>query len=192
MLGKRIVDAILNTKEEVFRDELKIRSISSFIDLPLRTFPSIEEAEARERAAREKLEKLRKEGAPRAITRTAECDWFGAQSTLTISRKYKTQAYYDTLKEILPAEVQVLQVGDYFFVGLPGEMFVEYSLEIKKRAHAPAFVIALANGELGGYIVTKEALTEAAYEATNALLHHSGGELLVQEAVKLIKTLTSS
>jgi hypothetical protein len=190
MLGKRIVDAILKTKSEEFKEEIKLKATSSFVDLPLRTFPSVEEAEAKEKAAREKLENMRKEGAPRALIRTAECDWFGAQSTLVISRSYKTKKYYNTLKQILPAEVQVLQISNCFLVGFPGEMFVEYSLELKKRTPAPAFIIALANGELGGYIVTQEeAMQGTAYEATNTLLHYSGGGLLVQEALKLIKLL---
>ena len=49
------------------------------------------------------------------------------------------------------------------------EYFVEYSLIIKKKSPHKTYVISLANGELQGYIVTKEACVEGGYEASNSL-----------------------
>ena len=43
-------------------------------------------------------------------------------------------------------EVQVLRVGDYFIVGLPSEVFVEYQIETCDRPGANfTFVSELAN-----------------------------------------------
>ena len=53
----------------------------------------------------------------------------------------------------MPAEVQVISVGPWNFVGWPGEVFVEYDLMVKEQAEN-TFVIGLANGELQGYVVT--------------------------------------
>ena len=56
------------------------------IDLPARTFPrSIRHKKQLDRAA-ERLETLRRSGADRREVRTAECDWFGAEETLTLAR----------------------------------------------------------------------------------------------------------
>jgi len=70
-------------------------------------------------------------------------------------------------------------------VAWPGELFVEYALQIK-QAFARTFVISLANGELQGYIVTAEAAAAGGYEASNALFSHISGQLLVDETKSLL------
>jgi hypothetical protein len=72
---------------------------------------------------------------------------------------------------------------------LPGEQFVEYGLEIKRRAPGRAFVIGNANGELQGYIVTPEAAAAGGYEAAWALFRPESGARLVEAAVELMKEL---
>ncbi|HHW09022.1 MAG TPA: hypothetical protein GXX29_03485 [Firmicutes bacterium] len=69
------------------------------------------------------------------------------------------------LPEELAAPVQVLRIGDSAWVGLPGEIFVEIGLTIKKDSPlADTFVIGLANGNMG-YIATNKAyLEEGGYE----------------------------
>jgi hypothetical protein len=64
------------------------------------------------------------------------------------------------------AEVQVFRIGDLAVVGLPGEFFVEYGLEIKKLSPARVtFVVGLANGCVG-YVPTPEAFAQGGYEPT--------------------------
>jgi len=46
----------------------------------------------------------------------------------------------------MPAEIQMIRVGPWNFVGWPGEIFVEHALALKALAPDP-FVISLANGE---------------------------------------------
>jgi hypothetical protein len=96
------------------------------------------------------------------------------------------EAYY---RRSLPAEVQVIAIGPFFFVAWPGELFVEYGLELKRRV-PNAFGITMANGELQGYVVTEEAAAEGGYEASNALFHWSSGPILVDTAVELAWSLT--
>ena len=58
------------------------------------------------------------------------------------------------------APVQVLRLGEAAIVALPGEIFVEFGLEIKEQSPAaPQFVVSLANGYIG-YVCTDKALTE--------------------------------
>jgi neutral ceramidase len=64
------------------------------------------------------------------------------------------------------AEVQVLRLGDVAVVGLPGEFFVEFGLELKRRSPARMTVVAgLANGSLG-YVPVPEAFAAGGYEPT--------------------------
>ena len=68
--------------------------------------------------------------------------------------------------EVRQAEIQVLRVGQTAWVALPGEFFVEYGLEIKRRSPARiTFVVGLANGSLG-YVPTEEAFAQGGYEPT--------------------------
>ena len=78
------------------------------------------------------------------------------------------------------------EIGPWKFVSWPGEFFVEYALEVKRRAPG-TFVITLANGELQAYIVTAEAAQRSVYEATNALFSHENGPRIVEETLALIR-----
>ena len=79
----------------------------------------------------------------------------------------------------------MVSIDRWSFVAIPGEVFVEYALQIKSRCKN-SFVISLANGEMQGYIVTEEAAEEGGYEASNAMFHHSGGVLMAQAAIDLL------
>lgn len=61
-------------------------------------------------------------------------------------------------------EIQALAIGELGIVGLPGEIFVEYGLAIKRQSpFARTFVVELANGTVG-YCPTDRALAEGGYE----------------------------
>ena len=87
----------------------------------------------------------------------------------------------------MPAEIQILTVGPWNFVGWPGELFVEYALAIRTR-RPNAFAISLANGELQGYIVTPEAAAEGGYEAGNALFAPESGTALVGRTLEMLES----
>ena len=112
-------------------------------------------------------------------------DWFGAGETVTLARAAAEGRIDGVAASCLPAEIQAISIGPWTFVGWPGETFVEYALALEARAQA-AHVISLANGELQGYIVTREAIAEGAYEAGNALFDYSSGSILVERTLKLL------
>jgi neutral ceramidase len=88
-------------------------------------------------------------------------------------------------------EVMAIRIGDAAVVGLPGEVFVELALAIKKQSPAKhTFVIELANGA-DGYFPTKQAFSEGGYEIMpGATKYEPGsGERLVDSAVQQLKTL---
>ena len=86
--------------------------------------------------------------------------------------------------------VQVIALGQQVaIVGLPGEIFVELGLAIKKGSPFPVTVIAeLANGSIG-YIPNRSAYAEGNYEVISARCAEGAGELLAESAVKLLHQL---
>jgi neutral ceramidase len=90
----------------------------------------------------------------------------------------------------LEAEVQVICLGDQVaWVSLPGEVFVELGLSIKKASPFPYTMIAeLANGSVG-YIPNKPAYLEGNYEVVSARCAEGSGEMLVSAAIKMLEEL---
>jgi neutral ceramidase len=87
-------------------------------------------------------------------------------------------------------EVQVIALGnDVAWVSLPGEIFVEIGLAIKKASpFYYTFIAELANGSIG-YIPNREAYTQGNYEVVSARCAAGSGELLLQSAINSLKLL---
>jgi hypothetical protein len=87
-------------------------------------------------------------------------------------------------------EVQVIALGrDVAWVSLPGEVFVELGLAIKKRSPFPhTLVVELANENIG-YIPDRRSYAEGNYEPESARCAAGSGEKLVEAAVSLLTQL---
>jgi neutral ceramidase len=87
-------------------------------------------------------------------------------------------------------DVQAFRLGpELAIVTLPGEVFVEHGLAIKRGSpFAMTFVVELANAN-PNYIPDRKAYTEGGYEAVNSRLAPGGGEMLVETALRLLKGL---
>ncbi len=85
-------------------------------------------------------------------------------------------------------EVQVIALGDQVaWVSLPGEIFVELGLAVKKASPFRYTLIAeLANGSVG-YIPDRPAYAQGNYEVVSARCAEGSGEALVEAAVRLLK-----
>jgi hypothetical protein len=85
-------------------------------------------------------------------------------------------------------EVQVIAIGDQVaWVSLPGEIFVELGLAIKKSSPFPHTLIAeLANGSIG-YVPDKPAYPQGNYEVVSSRCAEGSGELLVDTAGRLLR-----
>ena len=78
---------------------------------------------------------------------------------------------------------------DVAWVGLPGEVFVELGLAIKKRSPFPVTcVVELAN-ECIGYIPDRRSYAEGNYEPESARCAAGSGEKLVDAAARLLADL---
>lgn len=87
----------------------------------------------------------------------------------------------------LVAEVQVVSFSDELaIVSLPGEIFVELGLAIKKASpFKHNFIAELANGSIG-YIPHRNAYPQGNYEVVSARCEAGSGEKLVEVALKLL------
>jgi len=184
ILAATVLDAVTGAP---FSRHCHIRSCSRFLDLPRRTLPTVQQSTARCYELRHRLEFLKSSGAPREHIRTAEVDWFGAEEDLTLAQAAEEGRLEKFYNASLPAEIQLIEIGRWAFLGWQGEVFVEYSLEVKQNCR-DTYVISLANGELQGYLVTQAAAQEGAYEAANSLFSPEAGSLLVAASLDLVES----
>lgn len=91
---------------------------------------------------------------------------------------------------MLPLEIHVFKLdAQTAIVTLPGEVFVEHGLELKKRSHfANTLVIELANSGIG-YVPDRDAFIQGDYEAINSRLIPGSGEKMVEVAVQMLNKL---
>jgi hypothetical protein len=190
-LGQLLGQAVIKTIPEIrFQQSVELECLQEHVDLPRRRFPSVAEAERDLKRTIAALDLLRQSEASRQQIRTAECDCFGAEELLTLARAAREGKLDGACNWCLPAEVQIIKIGSSNFVGWPGEIFVEYSLEVKSKCDN-TFIISLANGELQGYIVTEAAAEEGGYEASNAFFEPRSGQILVEKTLQMLNCFQS-
>lgn len=86
--------------------------------------------------------------------------------------------YLKKREKTLDVEVQAIKVGDLAIVGLPGEIFVEWGLKLKKSSPFKFNMLnTLANARCG-YLPTLEAFSQGGYEPKTTRINQ-----LVPEAV---------
>lgn len=88
----------------------------------------------------------------------------------------------------IPLEIQVIKINDDIaIVGLPGELFVELGLAIKKSSpFETTLVIELTNRHIA-YVPTEGAFLQGGYETVNSRLAPGGGEMMVEAAIEILK-----
>jgi neutral ceramidase len=95
-------------------------------------------------------------------------------------------------------ELQILKFGDAIIAGIPGELFSDFGLELKRRSPFEFnFIAGMANGCFG-YIPTKEAFLkggELSYEtqtASYSKLSPEAGDIIVRNCIELINKMRDS
>lgn len=90
----------------------------------------------------------------------------------------------------IDAEVQIISLGkDVAWIGLPGEVFVELGLALKKQSpFSHTIITTLTNGNWG-YIPDRRSYVEGAYEAESARVEPGSGEKLIAAAAQMLAEL---
>lgn len=142
----------------------RVRSVT--LNLPRKKFSEAEIAKARDIAARMMTENLG-----------------------TVPMAEAVCILETVAKQDLPleADVQVISFSDdAVVVALPGEIFVELGLAIKKASpFKHTFIAELANGSVG-YVPNREAFPQGNYEVVSARGDIASGEMLVEAALRLL------
>ncbi|NIV02055.1 MAG: hypothetical protein GWN55_12190 [Phycisphaerae bacterium] len=106
---------------------------------------------------------------------------------------YKILAVEMRRSETIPLEVQVFRLSrDVAIVGLPGEVFVDFGLAIKRASPFPTTLVIELCQDAPGYIPTKKAFAEGSYETVNSRIAPGGGEIMADAAIKLTKIAYNS
>ena len=159
--GRRAAEAVA-AASPVWMPAARVAGVVVPLELPLLPPPSVDEAEALLNAKRLALKHLPPE-ANRGIRWMAEGTVEWAEKLLAAARGEKPAA------KTLPFHVQALGIGDLAFVGLPGEVFVEYALHIADDSpFAQTATASYANGNVG-YIPTAAAYDKGGYEVLDAI-----------------------
>lgn len=186
-LGAIVAGSLLSKISEgiPYLSEATVQSARALVELPGRSFPEAAWARQNRDRARARFDTLRKEGGSSQEVRTAEVDWFGSEELFFLCSQSASGSLENAYASSLPAEIQAVRIGEWTFVAWPGEVFVEYGLALKKEVEN-SFLITYANGELQGYLVTREADEKNFYEAGNSFFHYSAGEIMLEKTVELI------
>ena len=100
---------------------------------------------------------------------------------------YKILAVEMRRGETMPLDVQVFRLArGVTVVGLPGEVFVDLGLAIKRASPFPTTLVIELCQDAPGYIPTKKAFAEGSYETVNSRIAPGGGEMMVEAAMRLI------
>jgi hypothetical protein len=86
--------------------------------------------------------------------------------------------------------VQAIRFGrEAALVTLPGEVFVDLGLAIKRASPFPVTLVAELANDAPGYIPTEKAFREGSYETVNSRIAPGGGEHMAKAAIELLAKL---
>ena len=153
---------------------LSVRSEKLY--LPRRPLPEREPFRRKFEEVGDRLGSVRDEGERRRLLRERRL----AEEVLVL---------IDRTPDPVPAEVQLVRMGDLALVCFPGEPFVEVGMEVGRRSPARStFVVGYANGYVG-YLATDKAWDEGGYEVGLGpwcRVGPDGTRTLVEAAVRLL------
>lgn len=172
ILAEKVL-SIIGKAKPISVEELKI--VREEVELPLR------------KISRSEIEKARKLVQGREIEKISLIDGLSeevyAEQILILSK---------ISEKNLSSEIQVVSLGDIALVSIPGELFVEYGLEIKKKSPFPhTFIIGYANDYVG-YIPTSKAFKEGGYEVRTGAaskLDPKTGDMITGKALEILHKL---
>lgn len=95
------------------------------------------------------------------------------------------------IRQSWPVEIQVFRLdADTAVVGLPGEIFVDLGLAIKRLSpFKRTMVLSLCN-DRPAYVPTRKGFEEGSYETVNSRLRSGAGEVMVDAAAGLLAELS--
>ena len=107
----------------------------------------------------------------------AQLEW--AEAMLKLARKGAAP------EAVQPFEIQVLALGDMVVIGMEGEIFARYQLDIEAE-FAPALLCGFANGCIG-YVPTADEYSKGGYEVDEAYKVYPSVQMIAPASEALIR-----
>ena len=166
------------------RGEVRVAAATETVQLPLLDPPPVAAARARVEGATH----LRDSEAGQ-VNRGFEMMYEGqvewAERIVRLAEAREATSEDRRVTRTIPYEVQAICLGDAAWVGLPGEVFVEYALHIDQASpFAQTTVVGYANDN-PGYVPTAAAYAEGGYEVTDAIQFY-GDTMMAPESEAII------
>lgn len=183
-IGKRLAAHIAaKAPRAALAGNPSLGAVNEFVYLPLQSYNDDEKAWAND---------------SQALPKYGETGLFQMRRPMKIrslERMRATEAVPPTIESepwALPLQVQVFKLtNDLVIVGVPGEVFAELGLAIRKASpFKMTMVVELTNVHIA-YLPTRKAFLQGGYETLNSRLAPGGGELLVESAIRQLKQLKS-
>ncbi|HID06985.1 MAG TPA: hypothetical protein EYP10_07525, partial [Armatimonadetes bacterium] len=146
-------------------ETMPIRVHREVVQLPLLPPPSVEEAQKLVEAHRKALQEAeRANNEVKARIERGMVQW--AEGVYELARSGRTDLHQ-------PFEICVIRIGDVAFVGLSGEVFIEYAQSIQAQSPiGKTMVLGYTNGCIG-YVPTAIAYSEGGYEVETAYKYYA-------------------
>ncbi len=150
------------------------------VKLKLREPTDPEKLDEIEEQLTKKLVEARSRGAPPGVVRALESDVYAIQIA-------KRRNHLLRNMRSVEIELRALSIGELIMVFFPGELFVEYQLEVKERARPrKAMVVGYANGYVG-YVPHPNYVGKLCYEEIVSLIDSSEYEKVREALVELVE-----
>ncbi len=192
-IGHIVAGEIIATSEQlVVGDNTTLLSHVVPLILEPRVLPAPDVAEAAKKTAADALEAAKTAGKPDYIVRDLQREVYAANTTAMVAKV--AAEHPEVIEDATTTTCQVLQIGPMVAVGIPGEMFVEYGLEMKKRVAQdtgrPMILVGYANDYIG-YIITPRAGETGGYERAISRVAPSAGRVLTEAAISTVRELVA-
>lgn len=172
--GRTMAGAVMKAVElSHMRNDLQVATAREQFTLPCFDPPPLHEAEAILAQARDEQQAAAQTENNYGLVMMREGMVRWAEWLVQMARQQATGLTVDY-------ELQAARVGDWALVGLPGEAFVEYALNIQGRSpFQQTAVMAYTNGN-PGYIPTACAYETGGYEVDVAYRFYGGGRTMIR------------
>jgi hypothetical protein len=168
-VGQSLAGAVMSAWHRAEEISGPLRVASAVSALPVRSFPPVEELQAR-------VDALPDPSAPQAWRERYE---------LEMATRFGGRGFFEN-------EVTAVAVGDWGLVTAPCEVLVEIGLRVKQNSPTPYTMFVSLAGENLSYMCTDEALTEGGYEATATALGRGAASAFIGSALEALRKASSA
>jgi len=178
-MGEMLAGEVIKVMNNVTMvDEIDIKVFNLPVEIPVRDFAPDEICVKKIEDAKRNLARLQKEGATDGLLRAAIVMLQGAEINYMLKKSLKIKAF--------SSEMQLIKLGKTLVVSVPGELFNEIGIKVKKLSEKYDIIVAGYANDYIGYIPTAECYDEDSYESGVAMVGRDAEKIILESAEKLV------